>query len=135
MTPKTARSILRRETLGFAFLIVCVWVAEFTHLPHLLFGDVPAVNFSRGLLRTLLVLGIWLWVHLATRRLLRRLHELEEFLLVCGWCRKIGHEGRWLSMEEFFGSQLARETSHGICPSCAHGLAARNPPIPPPPAS
>jgi hypothetical protein len=54
-------------------------------------------------------------VHLTTKRLLKRLHYLEEFLLVCSWCRKVGHEGEWLTMEGYFGSKFATETSHGIC--------------------
>ena len=71
------------------------------------------------LVRTGVIVAIWVWVHFTTRRLLRRLHELEEFLRICSWCRKLEHNGQWLTIEEFFGSRLATETSHGICPTCA----------------
>jgi len=57
--------------------------------------------------------------------MLKRLHQLEEFLLVCSWCRKVGHEGKWLTMEEYFGSKFATETSHGICPECAKKTMVR----------
>ncbi len=118
-TPKTARSILRLQTLGFSFLIGSIWLVEILHVPHLLYGVAADFNLMRVLLRTGLVAAIWLGVHLTTRRLLRRLHELEEFLHVCSWCRKVGHDGAWLTMEEYFGSHLSTETSHGICPECA----------------
>jgi len=119
MTPKSGRSILRREALGFAFLIVCVWIAEFIHVPHLLFGEPAVVSWTRALARTALILLIWGGVYATTRQLVRRLHELEEFLRMCSWCRRLEHEARWLTVEEFFNSRLATETSHGICPDCA----------------
>jgi hypothetical protein len=119
MTSKSGRSILVREALGFSFLIVCVWIAEFVHVPHLLFGEPPVLSWTRALLRTALILLIWGGVYLTTRQLLRRLHELEEFLRMCSWCRRIEHDGGWLTVEEFFNSQLATGTSHGICPTCA----------------
>ena len=74
------------------------------------------------------ILAIWLWVHLTTKRLLKRLHYLEEFMHVCSWCRKVGHEGQWLTTEEYFGSKFATQTSHGICEECAR--KTRIPPIP-----
>ena len=121
MTLKKKRvdSILMKEAIGFSTLIILSWLVETAELPHFFFGDRPAFNWTRVLLRTVVVLAIWLWVHVTTRRLLERLHYLEEFLLVCGWCRKVGHEGRWLTTEEYFGSKFATETSHGICPECA----------------
>ena len=66
-----------------------------------------------------MVLAIWLRMHLTTKRLLKRRHHLEEFLLVCSWCRKVGHQGEWLTMGEYFGSRFDTPTSHGICPECA----------------
>lgn len=118
-TPKTARSILQLQAYGFLVLIGSIWLVEILHVPHLLFGEPADFNLARAALRTVLVIAIWVGVHLTTRRLLRRLHELEEFLLVCSWCRRLGHQNSWITMEEFFNSQLATETSHGICPDCA----------------
>ncbi len=130
MTPtrKSAESILRKEAIGFTAIIVLSWATEVFHVPHLLFDEPPAFNWHRAVLRTIVVLAIWLWVHVATKRLLKRLHHLEEFLLVCSWCRKVGHDGEWLTMEEYFGSKFATQTSHGICPECARN--AHRPPDP-----
>jgi len=119
MTPKSGRSILRREAMGFALLIVSVWAAEFLRLPHLLFDEPAEISWTRALLRSTIILLIWGGVYLTTRQLVKRLHELEEFLRLCSWCRRIEHEGKWLTIEEFFGSQLTTTTSHGICPECA----------------
>lgn len=122
---KSGKSILRQEAIGFFVIIILTWIVELIQLPHLLYGEPPAFNWSRVILRTVVVIGIWLWVYLATRRLLKRLHQLEEFLHVCSWCRKVGHEGEWLTMEEYFGSNFSTQTSHGICPECAKNLSNR----------
>ncbi len=119
MTPKSGRSILHLQTIGFALLIASIWLVEILHIPHLLYGVPADFSLSRVLLRMGVVMVIWGWVHFTTRRLLRRLHELEGFLRLCSWCRKLEHEDTWLTIEEFFDSRLATETSHGICPTCA----------------
>lgn len=127
MTPakSSADSILRKETIGFSIIIALAWLVEFIQLPHLLYGEPAVFYWPRVLIRTAIVLIIWLWVYLATKRLLKRLHQLEEFLLVCSWCRKVGHRGEWLTMEEYFGSKFDTLTSHGICPECAKQTLAQ----------
>lgn len=126
--------ILRWQAVGFSALLVIMWIVEILRLPHHFFGESADFLWSRVLARTATLLVIWLIVHFTTRRLLRRLHELEQFLLVCSWCRRVGHDGAWLTMEEYFSSRFATETSHGICPECAaqqfasHRATRVNPP-------
>jgi hypothetical protein len=115
----SAKSILRGQALGFSTLLVLMWVLEFAGVPVRYFGESPDQLWLRVALRSGVLITIWVIVHFTTRRLLRRLHELEDFLVVCSWCRRVGHEGKWLSMEEYFGSKFNTETSHGICPDCA----------------
>ena len=118
-TPKPfADPILRRGAIGFLLIIALCWVVELFQVPHLLFGESAGFKWFRVLFRTAIILSIWVWVHFTTKRLLKRLHYLEEFLLVCGWCRKLGYQGQWLAMEEYFGSKFDTKTSHGICPGC-----------------
>jgi hypothetical protein len=100
-------------------MLALVWLTEWVGVPHLWFGEPPGFVWTRVIFRTAIVGVIWLWVHSSNRRLVQRLHDLEEFLLICSWCRKVGHEGKWLTMEEYFDSQLNTGTSHGICPACA----------------
>ncbi|MBL9216461.1 MAG: hypothetical protein JNG83_13375 [Opitutaceae bacterium] len=136
MKPATTSGdpVQRRTALGFSIILLLSWLSESLHLPHLLFDDPFEFSWTRVLLRSAIIVAVWSWVHLSNRRLLRRLHQLEEFLLICSWCRKVGHEGRWLTMEEYFGSNFDTETSHGICPACAqqqreaHRAATRVPP-------
>lgn len=111
--------ILRREAVGFSLITALCWVVELLQIPQLLFDEPTGFNWLRVLFRTAVVLAIWAWVHFTTKRLLARLHHLEEFLLVCSWCRKLGSKGDWLKMEEYFGSNFDTKTSHGICPACA----------------
>jgi hypothetical protein len=118
-TSPSAKFILRGQALGFSIIIGAVWVAELLHAPHRLFGDAAEFNWLRVALRTALLLGIWLAVHVTTSRLLKRLHELEGFLLICGWCRRVGDQGEWLSVEKYFDTRFRTSTSHGICPQCS----------------
>lgn len=111
-------AILWAEAAGFLLLIVSAWLTEALHIPHYIFGDPFTPDWHRALWRTFVVLGIWTWVHLLTRRLLKRLHYLEEFLRVCGWCHKVCNNGEWLTLEEYFNSKFTTQTSHGICPDC-----------------
>ncbi|MBC8011002.1 MAG: hypothetical protein H7067_13005 [Burkholderiales bacterium] len=122
----SARSILRGQTIAFSCLLVLIWTAELLHLPHHLFGDSPDIQWLRVLFRTFVVLGIWLIVHQTTSRLLKRLHELETFLRVCGWCRKVDDRGEWRTLEDYFDTRFQTGTSHGICPECAKTQLARH---------
>jgi len=96
-----------------------VWMVELLHVPHRLFGESMEVVWPRLWFRTLILICIWVTVHITTSRLLRRLHELEGFLLICSWCRKVGDKHDWLSMEDYFSSRFSTDTTHGICPACS----------------
>ncbi len=117
--------VLRIETIGFSVIVVLSWLTEIIHLPHLIYGEPFAPNWDRALLRTLVVVAIWVWVNRETKRVLHRLHHLEEFLHVCSWCRKIGDETKWTTMEEYFGANFSTRTTHGMCPECAGRFLAR----------
>ncbi len=117
-------SIYVIEAAGFLFIILLSWGVAYFDAPRYIFGDPPTFNWQRAILRTAVILPIWAWVHFTTRALLKRLRYLEEFLHVCAWCRKVGHQDQWLTMEEFFGSKFNTETSHGICPTCAEQVLA-----------
>jgi len=87
----------------------------------------------------MIILLVWAWVHAATRRLLKRLYYLEDFLRICSWCRKVCHDGKWMALEQYFSSKFATPTTHGMCPECMHKslreLDAQLPPKPPEKAS
>ena len=115
---KGRNSILWIEAAGFSFLIVMTWLAEALRIPHYLFHEQFAPDWKRAILRTIVMFLIWAWVYYLTRRILKRLHHLEEFLRICSWCRKVCHDDEWLGLEEYFSSKFATRTSHGMCPEC-----------------
>jgi hypothetical protein len=117
-TKGKTNAILWTEALGFSVMIILSWLTEALHFPHLVFNEPFAPDWRRAILRTIVILLIWGWVHWITKRLLKRLHHLEEFLRVCSWCRKVCHDDEWLTMEEYFNSKFATRTSHGMCPEC-----------------
>lgn len=115
---KHPNGILWIEAIGFSLLIALCWLTEIIRLPHIAFAEAFTPDWRRALLRTVVILVVWAAVHAATRRLLKRLHYLEEFLRVCSWCRKVCHDGEWLPMEKYFKSKFATKTTHSMCPEC-----------------
>lgn len=115
----SAKFILRGQAIGFSTLLAIMWAMEITGMPQRFFGEPPEYMWTRLLVRSAVLGVIWIIVHLTTKRLLQRLHELEGFLVVCSWCRRVGHDGEWLSMERYFDSKFNTATSHGICQECA----------------
>jgi len=110
--------ILWVEATAFSLIIALSWLTEAIRIPHLLYGESFTPNWHRAIIRTVVILLIWFWVNLATRKLLRRLHYLEEFLRVCSWCQKVSSGNEWIGMETYLKSKFATKTSHGMCPAC-----------------
>jgi hypothetical protein len=109
------------QHFGFLAIIVICWLDELLKLPSLLFSDHPwKFVFSRTALNMLIVLSVWLIVSASTRRILKRIRYLEDFLRVCSWCRRINYEGDWIPLEEFMKTGFDTPTTHGICPGCLH---------------
>lgn len=131
MTPrKSTETVLRKVGLGFLVAIALIWIVEFFHIPHYLLGEPAVFYWPRVLLRTAIIGGIWLWMHLTIGRLLLRMRELEDMLRICSWCRKIGYQSRWVTLEDFFGAAFSTRTSHSICPACAASATAKIPTLP-----
>ena len=118
MKKRKENSILWIEAFGFSILILLSWVTEVTRIPHLIFNEPFAANWHRALIRTAVIILVWTWVHIATKRLLKRLHYLEEFLRICGWCRRVCDGDEWMEFERYFSSKFSTTTTHGMCPDC-----------------
>jgi hypothetical protein len=91
---------------------------ELFHLPHLLFGSGPHTSWHEAAMESTALLIVWGIVIAFTQRLMRKLFYLDGFLRVCAWCRKIGHEDEWSTLEDYFSRGFAIETSHGMCSEC-----------------
>ena len=73
-------------------------------------------------MQTLIILYVWAIVWGLTKRMADRLHHLGKFLRLCAWCRKVGHKGKWLKLEEYFEEDFRIQTTHGMCPDCLRRL-------------
>ena len=60
-------------------------------------------------------------LHVAERilQLRQRVQNLEGFLPICCYCKKIRDEqGRWHTLESYIEPRSGAQFSHGICPEC-----------------
>ena len=113
--------IVTYQNLGFLAVIVLCYLDELLKLPSLIFSNHPfAFLYRRSTLEMLLFLAVWLLVNSSTRRLLQRVQQLEGFLRVCAWCRRIDYKGEWMRLEDFMRQGFDTPTTHGICPECLH---------------
>jgi hypothetical protein len=113
--------IVLYQNLGFLGIISLCYLDELLKLPSLIFSDHPfAFVYRRTTLEMLLVLAVWFLVSSSTRRLLKRVRQLEDFMRVCAWCRRIDCKGEWMRLEEFMQQGFDTPTTHGICPECLH---------------
>ena len=87
-------------------------------VPSLIFGSDHLGGWHESLVETALILVVAIPVVVLTRRLVTRLHYLEEFLRLCAWCRKLHMDNDWIPFEEFLQRRFDTRTSHGICPAC-----------------
>ncbi len=107
------------QNIGFLAVIVLCFLDELLQLPSLIFSGHPfVVLYRRPTLEMLLFLAVWLLVNNSTRRLLKQVRQLEDFLRVCSWCRRIDYKGEWMPLEEFMEQGFDTPTTHGICPNC-----------------
>ena len=107
------------QNLGFLAVILFCYLDELLKLPALIFSQHPfGVVYQRSMLEMLLFLAVWLLVNKSTRRLLKRVRYLEDFLQVCAWCRRIDYHGQWMKLEDFMEQGFETPTTHGICPEC-----------------
>jgi len=105
------------QDLGFLAVIVLCFLDELLRLPAWIFSNHPFV-FRQATLEMLLFFAVWLLVNRSTRRLLKRIRDLEEFMRVCAWCRRIDYKGKWITLENFLEQGFDTPTTHGICPDC-----------------
>ncbi len=117
------KRLLMFELIGFAALMVMLWVNEIADLPHVLFGfQQTPVNWRESLLETALAVALAGLVVVLTRRLLARIQYLEGFLLFCAGCKRVRHEGKWIPVDSFIRDHSEAKVTHGLCPDCLDRL-------------
>ena len=117
-TRRRPSTILAYEVVGLLAIIALSWMNELLGVPSLIFGSDHLGGWHESLLETAIILLVAVPVIVLTRRLVARLHYLEEFLSLCAWCRKLHLDNEWVPVEEFLQRKFDSRTSHGICPAC-----------------
>ena len=113
--------IVMYQNFGFLAIIVLCYLDELLKLPSLIFSNHPfEFMYRRSTLEMLLFLAVWFVVSGSTHRLLKRVRQLEGFMRVCAWCRRIDYKGEWMRLEDFMEQGFDTPTTHGICPECLH---------------
>jgi len=120
-TRRRSSTIVVYEILGFVAIIALSWINELLGLPSLIFGTDHLGGWHESLLETSIILLVAIPVVILTRRLVVRLHYLEEFLRLCAWCRKLHLDGEWVPVEEFVQRKFDTQTSHGNLPHLQGG--------------
>jgi hypothetical protein len=120
--PLPANKILWYEIAGFGAIIAISWANELGGLAQRLLGGTYALNWQDAAVETAITILVAAPTVLLSWRLSKRLHYLEGFLRVCAWCRKVGQNDDWITIEEFVQKNLNTPTSHGICPACSEQL-------------
>jgi len=111
--------VLLCQHAGFLAIIVLCYLNELLKLPSWIFSEHSFdFMFRRSTVEILLILAVWLLVSRSTSRLLKHVRELEAFMRVCAWCRRIDHKGEWMPLEKFMLQGFDTPTTHGICPEC-----------------
>jgi hypothetical protein len=111
--------VVRLQAAGFGLLILLTWANEVFDLPHWLTG-VPAssVNWAESIIETVVVALVGAATCASTWRAAARIRYLEGILRVCGYCKRIHVDGRWVAPDVCIAEQSEALCSHGICPDC-----------------
>ncbi len=84
---RKANQVLWLESLGFLAIITLSWLDELIQLPRLLWGGSAKSSWRESLVETAVAIIVWALVFVATKKVLRRFHYMEDQLRMCGWCR------------------------------------------------
>jgi phosphoserine phosphatase RsbU/P len=64
---------------------------------------------------------IWMRLRVAERIILyaKQVRQLEAFLPICGYCKKIRDDGNyWQQIESYINARTGTDFSHSVCPDC-----------------
>ncbi len=70
---------------------------------------------------------IWMRLRVAERilRFATQVRQLEEFLPICGYCKKIrDDQNYWQQIESYINTRTGTDFSHSICPDCYSRVVA-----------
>ncbi len=111
--------ILGLELLGFAAVILVLWLDEYVDVPYRFFGaHKTPLRPEEFWFEAVTVLLVATGVVVATLWIFRRLRMFEGFVQVCAWCRKVNVGDEWVAFEQYLKREHDVKSTHGICPDC-----------------
>ncbi len=115
-----AGRIVMLEMLGFAAILVFLWVDEILDMPHLIFGA-PAtpINLAESLMENVIVLVLAVAVVMTTHRLIRTVSSLEMLFTICPQCKRIHVDDEWISIEDYMTVHSRAMFARQLCPRCS----------------
>jgi hypothetical protein len=115
----TKITILLGEIVGFAVVVVLLWLDEILDLPHHLLGTAATpINWAESLLETFFVVVLAWLVIARSGRSLRRIRYLEGFLPVCSFCNRICVDDVWMPIHQYLDQHTGVRAFHRLCPEC-----------------
>ena len=73
------------------------------------------------LTKPLLEMEIWMRLRVAERilRFATQVQQLEQFLPICGYCKKVRDDSNyWQQIESYINARTGTDFSHSVCPDC-----------------
>jgi hypothetical protein len=123
MYNRAASWIIGIEVLGCLMIILIIWADELLDIPHKLFNASASLpRISEALLESGLVLLLGTIVVIVTILMVmsKRIRELESFIRVCAWCKKLKIGDSWITLEQYLEEYQGTRSSHGICREFCH---------------
>ena len=103
----------------YILTVVLIWANEFMDVPgNYLGAEKSPARLEEALVETVQVSILFVLGVLVIARLEKRIVELEQFVVVCAWCKKVRYKDRWMPFEEFLQMVGDVTTSHGMCAAC-----------------
>ena len=117
------RKIAVLEMIGFLMILGIILADEIFDLPHLLLGATKSpARLEEHLIEGISVLCLAAGVLHFSYYAARKIGEIESFLVMCAWCRRVKINSKWVQIEEYLKIKDELRTTHGICQECANEM-------------
>lgn len=103
--------------VGIVLIIATTWVSEIKPVRAFFHGN-ESPDWLSAQIETAVILVIGIPLLILIYRLLTRIEQLESYITMCAWCRKLNHDAEWVTTDEYLRRHYDTETSHGMCPDC-----------------
>jgi len=119
MKKNLQKIILGYEAVGFAIVMLIIWLDEVVDIPYLFLGARKTpVNWQESLFESTCIFILGIFVLRMTFITLKQLKHLEGFLPVCSFCKKIRIGSEWIQLEKYITEHSEAVFSHSLCPEC-----------------